>query len=123
MIEFLQTIPVLRIFDEAMARDFYCGWLGCTVEFEHRFDPMSPLYMGVTLHGMSLRLSEHHGDGTPGTHVFVRCKNLRSWHAELFGKGYRFNRPAVEEAFWGGICMTLTDPFCNKLTFSEQDAE
>ena len=123
MIENLQTIPVLRIFDEAKARDFYCGWLGCVVEFEHRFEPSAPLYISVSLNGMKLHLSEHHGDGTPGTHVFIRCKNLRAWNAALLAKGYNYNRPGVEEAFWGGICMTVTDPFCNKLIFSEEDAK
>lgn len=122
MLEILQTIPVLRIFDEAKAREFYCGWLGCKVEFEHRFEPTAPLYMSVTLQGFNLHLSEHHGDGTPGGHVFIRCKNLRAWNAELLAKQYNYNRPGIEDAFWGGICMTLTDPFCNKLIFSEQDA-
>ncbi len=122
MIESLQVIPVLRIFDEAKAREFYIDWLGCAVDFEHRFDPAAPLYMGVSLKGLKLHLSEHHGDGTPGTHVFIRCQNLRAWNAGLLAKDYRYNRPGVENAFWGGICMTLTDPFSNKLIFSEDDA-
>ncbi len=122
MIEILQTIPVLRIFDEAQAREFYCGWLGCAVDFEHRFEPAAPIYMGVSLNGMKLHLSEHHGDGTPGTHVFISCKNLRDWNADLLAKAYRFNRPGVEKAFWGGICMTLSDPFGNKIIFSEEEA-
>ena len=121
MIENLQTIPVLRIYDEAKAREFYLGWLGCTVDFEHRFEPTAPLYMGVSLNGMTLHLSEHHGDGTPGTHVFINCKNLREWNAALLAKGYRYNRPGVEDAFWGGISMTVTDPFNNQITFSEKD--
>ena len=122
MIENPQAIPVLRIFDETKAREFYIGWLGCTLDFEHRFEPSAPLYMGVDLNGMKLHLSEHHGDGTPGTHVFVRCRNLRAWNAELLAKKYNYNRPGVEDAFWGGICMTVIDPFNNKLIFSEEDA-
>lgn len=122
MIQNLHAIPILRIFDEAKAREFYCGWLGGTVAFEHRFQPASPLYLGVSLNGMLLHLSEHHGDGTPGTHVFVRCQNLRAWNAELLAKDYPFNRPGVEDAFWGGLCMTVTDPFGNRLIFSEEDA-
>lgn len=31
-------------------------------------------------------------------------------------------RPEVEDAFWGGICMGLTDPFGNRLLFSEGEA-
>lgn len=59
--------PVLRIFDEAKAREFYVDFLGFQVDFEHRFEPGTPLYMGISRDGCKLHLSEHHGDGTPGT--------------------------------------------------------
>ena len=41
----LQTIPILRNFDEAKAREFYLGYLGFQVDWEHRFEPGMPLYM------------------------------------------------------------------------------
>ncbi|MDC9567315.1 glyoxalase superfamily protein, partial [Pseudoalteromonas sp. GAB2316C] len=34
-----QAIPVIRIFDEAKAKDFYLGFLGMTLDREHRFGP------------------------------------------------------------------------------------
>ena len=43
----LQTIPILRIFDVGKAREFYLGFLGFTVDWEHRFDDRAPLYMQV----------------------------------------------------------------------------
>ena len=64
-----QVIPVLRIFDEQKAREFYLGYLGFSVDFEHRFEPGTPLFMQVSRGGITLRLSEHHGDGTPGSIV------------------------------------------------------
>lgn len=33
-------IPILRIFDEAKAREFYVGFLGFTVDWKHRFEPI-----------------------------------------------------------------------------------
>lgn len=33
------AIPILRIFDQAKAREFYLGFLGFEPEFEHRFGP------------------------------------------------------------------------------------
>ena len=42
-----RTTPVLRIFDEAKAREFYLGYLGFTLTFEHRHAPGLPNYMGV----------------------------------------------------------------------------
>ena len=37
-------IPILRIFYEARAREFYVDSLGFNVEFEHRFEPGLPRF-------------------------------------------------------------------------------
>lgn len=60
---------MLRIFDLDRAREFYVDWLGFTVDWEHRFDDTAPLYMQVSRDEVVLHLSEHSGDGTPGTVV------------------------------------------------------
>ena len=70
-IEFGPTIPTLRVFDEAKTREFYVQFLGCAIDWEHRFEPGLPLYMQVSRGGLILHLSEHHGDGSAGAHVFV----------------------------------------------------
>ena len=41
------VIPVLRFFDEAKMREFYLEFLGFEVTFEFRFEPDTPLYLGV----------------------------------------------------------------------------
>ena len=33
---FAPAIPILRIFDEAKAREFYVGFLGFKIDWEHR---------------------------------------------------------------------------------------
>src|SRR5690606_32386963 len=70
--EIQRVVPVFRIFDVGKARDFYLGFLGFALDWEHRFEPDMPLYMQVSLGGFQLHLSEHHGDGTPGAVVFVQ---------------------------------------------------
>ena len=45
---FHAPVPILRIFDEAKAREFYLGFLGFTVDFEHRFEPGTPIYLGIS---------------------------------------------------------------------------
>jgi catechol 2,3-dioxygenase-like lactoylglutathione lyase family enzyme len=40
------TTPILRIFDGAKAREFYVGFLGFTVDWEHRFEPGLPIFAG-----------------------------------------------------------------------------
>lgn len=80
--EFDRAAPILRIFDEGNAREFYLDYLGMTVDFEHRFNPESPLYMQVTRGALVLHLSEHHADGTPGTHVLVDTTGVAELHHE-----------------------------------------
>ena len=55
-LKYLQTVPILRSFDEGKAREFYVGWLGFTVDWEHRFEPGLPLYMQVSRAGIVLLL-------------------------------------------------------------------
>src|SRR6476660_5406386 len=119
--EALQTIPVLRIFDKTKAREFYIGWLRFQIEWEHRFEENSPLYMEISLGKLKLHLSEHHGDGTPGSHVFVWCKGIQDFHAGLIDKQYMYNKPGLEKAFWGeALTFTVNDPFNNRISFNEE---
>ena len=115
----LQTIPILRIFDVDKAREFYVGFLGFTVDWEHRFDPAAPLYMQVSRGPLVLHLSEHHGDACPGSTVFVRLRGLDDYHREITAKGYGYLRPGVELAPWNAKLMEVTDPFGNRLRFNE----
>ncbi|WP_067675324.1 glyoxalase superfamily protein [Nocardia miyunensis] len=41
-----RPIAVLRIYDVAKAYQFYCDYLGFSVDWEHRVDPGAPLYAG-----------------------------------------------------------------------------
>ena len=59
------------MFDVAKAREFYLGFLGFSVDWEHRFEPELPLYMQVARGDCRLHLSEHHGDGAPGANVRI----------------------------------------------------
>ena len=71
-----RTTPILRIFDEAKAREFYLGFLGFELVFEHRFEPGLPLYMGVRRDGCTLHLSEHHGDASPGAAMGIEVNDI-----------------------------------------------
>ncbi len=110
--------PVLRILDEAKAREFYLDFLGFALDWEHRFDARAPLYMQVSRDGCVLHLSEHHGDGTPGAALRIEVCDLDGYHRELTAKGYRYLRPGIEDMPWGTRDMTLRDPFGNRLVFT-----
>lgn len=115
--QFGPVIPVLRFFDEAKMREFYLGFLGFEVTFEFRFEPDTPLYLGVRRGDCLLHLSEHHGDGCPGANVRIMTNSLDAYHAELTAKRYKYNRPGIEQQPWGLREMTVQDPFGSRLTF------
>ena len=120
-ISFEAPNPVLRIFDEAKAREFYIDWLGFRVDWEHRFEPTLPLYMQISRAGLLLHLSGHHGDGSPGIVIFQPMHGLAEFHAELTARGYHSLRPGIVAQDWGKE-MTITDPFGNRIRFCERDA-
>ena len=114
-----KVVPILRIFDYKKAIEFYVDWLGFTIEWEHVFEEGMPIYMQVSRDGISLHLSEHHGDTTPGTRIYIECIGLKEYHRELNDKKYKNNKPGLEKAFYGAWCMEVIDPFGNRLTFNE----
>ena len=118
-VSFERVVPVLRIFDIDKAREFYVDYLGFHVDWEHRFDEHSPLYMQVSRGSLVLHLSEHHGDGTPGTVVYVDTRGVRAYHAELSSKEYPYLRLGVnvDEI---GTSLCLLDPFGNTLRLNEK---
>ena len=116
---FKQTVPILRIFDETKAREFYLDFLGFKVDWEHRFEDGAPLYMQVSRDGLALHLSEHHGDGAPGTAVYVYISGVGDLHAELSARKYKYNRPGLYDQSWGMREMTVNDPFGNTIRFGE----
>ena len=117
-IAFQTTAPILRIFDEAKALDLYVGFLSFTLDWEHRFEPGLPLYAQVSHAGLTLHLSGHHGDASPGSTVFVYMRGIRAFHAELIGRNYANMRPGLESLPWG-LQVEVTDPFSNRIRFCE----
>ncbi|HYF17465.1 MAG TPA: glyoxalase superfamily protein [Ramlibacter sp.] len=112
------TVPILRSFDEAKAREFYVGFLGFVVDWEHRFEPGLPLYLQVSRQGCVLHLSEHHGDASPGAAVRISVDDVDAYCQELNAKAYGYARPAVQDTPWGSREMQVRDPFGNRLVFT-----
>ena len=118
--EVIKTIPILRIFDYKKAVEFYVDWLGFKIEWEHTFEENTPVYMEISKDGMTFHLSEHHGDGTPGSNVYVWCTGVEAYHKELIDKKYKYNRPELEKTFYGTLAFTANDPFNNRVVFNEK---
>lgn len=115
---FGRTTPILRIFDEAKAREFYIDFLGFKVDWEHRFEAGLPLYLQISKDGCILHLSEHHGDCSPGAAMRIEAGQLEAFQAQLEAKAYKYARPNIVEMPWGSKDMSVHDPFGNRLTFT-----
>ena len=112
------AIPIIRIFSEEKAKAFYLEFLGFTLEWEHRFEIDFPLYAQIKRSDLTLHLSEHHGDATPGSAIFVPMKNIDAFHQELTAKNYKYAKPGIQDLPWGRV-MEVADPFGNKIRFCE----
>ena len=119
-IQFTSIVPILRIFDIAKADEFYQGFLGFKVDWDHRFDDNAPLYRQVSRGDLVLHLSEHHGDGSPGARLRVMMRGVEEFHREIAAKNYRFMRPGLEKTPWGTLETGAIDSFGNLIRFCER---
>jgi len=72
-------MPILRIFDEAKAREFYVD----------------------SSDECLIHLSEHYGDSTPGAAVRKETSDIDAFHRELIDKRYKYARPGIQDQPWG----------------------
>ncbi len=103
------VIPIMRVSDAGISAQWYAR-LGFELNFEHRFEPHLPAYVGIRRDGAQLHLSEHAGDARRGTLVYIWVDSLDPIAAE-FGV-------TVDEAPWGRE-IYLSDPDHNRLRVAE----
>jgi catechol 2,3-dioxygenase-like lactoylglutathione lyase family enzyme len=118
--ELRPPVPILRMYDLEKTKAFYVGFLGFTIDWEHRFTPESPVYMQVTRDGCRIHLSEHHGDATPISSLRIEVPGdgaLEAWQQELRASGYKYYKPGLQDQEWGTREMSIQDPSGNKLIF------
>jgi predicted enzyme related to lactoylglutathione lyase len=114
------AVPILRMLDVKTAKAFYVDLLGFKIEWEHRFAPDYPLYMQVVRAGLRLHLSEHNGDATPGSAVYIQVQGLDRLQTELRAKG---SHVGIEEGPGESRRLQIHDPFGNRLRFAERRAD
>jgi catechol 2,3-dioxygenase-like lactoylglutathione lyase family enzyme len=115
-----KPVPILRMFDEAMTKEFYVDFLGFKIDWEHRFEGSFPLYMQVSHGDCVLHLSGHFGDATPGSAIRIAIDDIDTWQQGLLAKRYKHARPGTAPLMpWGSRDLTITDPSGNKLTFMQ----
>jgi catechol 2,3-dioxygenase-like lactoylglutathione lyase family enzyme len=113
------AVPVLRMFDVPATLEFYCEYLGFAKDWEHRFEADFPLYVQVSRSETIIHLSEHYGDGSPNTVLWIPVEDVAAYNAELLAKEHGYSRPGIEEDGPGGPTMTVIDPSGNQLRFAQ----
>lgn len=111
--------PILRIFDEVKAKEFYITFLEFEIDWEHRFEDDLPLYMQISFSDCIIHLSEHHGDCSPGGAIRIEVENLELLHSKLLSKNYKYARPGIEKTPWNTREVRIGDPFGNRIVFYE----
>ncbi len=114
------SIPILRIFDEEKAKDFYLSFLEFSLDWEHRFEGNFPIYMQISYEDCTLHLSEHHGDCCPGAAIRIEVERLQLFHTKLLSKKYKYARPGIDSTPWNTNEISIHDPFGNRIIFYER---
>ena len=100
-----EVVPIFRVSDGYETARWYAR-MGFEVVGEHRFAPSLPLYLFLERNGAQLHLSEHTGDATPDSLVYLWVDDVDAIASE-FGV-------AVSEQPWARE-VELTDPDGNRL--------
>lgn len=110
------VVPLLRMIDWTSTRRFYVEFLRSTVDWVDHAGDHTPRYVAVTLpSGARLHLSEHNGDGTPGSALLVPVEDLDRQLVELTASEWGAP-PAIEESRVGRS-ITVHDPTGNRIVF------
>lgn len=107
------VIPILHVADADIAGAWYRR-LGFTTTFEHRFEPGFPLYVGIRRDGAQIHLSEHAGDASPDTLVYLWVDDIDRIAAE-------FGATAHQQP-WGRE-LELVDPDRNRIRVAQPPAD
>ncbi|MGW8531596.1 MULTISPECIES: glyoxalase superfamily protein [Nocardiopsidaceae] len=79
-----EAVPILRVaVADAEAASARYRRPGSTREWEHRFEPGLPAFVGVARGQVRPSLSEHEGDARPDTLVHLRVRDVDAVAAEF----------------------------------------
>lgn len=100
------AVPILRVADAEASIAWYSR-LGFREQFRHRFEPGSPLYVGVARGAAALHLSEHAGDANPGGLVYLYVPDVDKLAAAC-------DVTTIDDMPWGRD-FEVTDPDGNRI--------
>ena len=101
----VQAVPILRVLDVDASLPWWTR-LGFAEEFRHVFEPGLPRSVGVVREGCRVYLSEHTGDASGPSLVYLWVPDVERIAADLGAD--------VEQVPWARECE-VTDPDGNRV--------
>ena len=77
-----QLVPILKTADARRAAEWYTK-LGFSIDFEQQYSDEFPAYLGLSRGDLELHLSEHAGDATPDTLLYLYVDDVDALAAQL----------------------------------------
>ncbi len=110
--------PVFRIYDYNNAIEFYINWLGFKIDFEDRPKPdIGPTSVQISMNGIIIKLTDRDDCVAEGEVEIYNFQEVRKYYEKLMAKNYK--KAIKEKVLQEDTFLYITDPFGNKLTFSE----
>lgn len=101
----VQAVPILRVLDVDASLPWWTR-LGFAEEFRHVFEPGLPRFVGVVRDGCRVYLSEHSGDASGPSLLYLWVPDVDRIAADLGAE--------VEQVPWARECE-VTDPDGNRV--------
>ena len=114
--QLIRSVPILPVREARASIDYYRQKLGFDLDWEHEFGEGLPLFVSVSRGDVTLFLSEHPGEGAPGTLVYLYVDDVDALYREVEKNGAQVEAPPKLTA-WGTKEMRVRDPDGHTLRF------
>ncbi|NPC55679.1 VOC family protein [Caenimonas sp. S4] len=111
------VIPQLRITSARDSLPFYLQGLGFVIDWQHQFEPGSPLFLQLTRACQTIFLTEHTGDCQVGGAVYFIVPDVDDCYRDFTARGFAKTAPPADTS-WGSREMVIVDPDGNRLRFA-----
>jgi len=114
-----QCIPALQSNDAAASFAFYQSALGFQKNWEHRYAEGLPLFIEMSIEGMTVFITEHENESAFGSELYFYVEEIDALAASIKEKGIPFEVEPYDTPY-GTREFNLKDPDGNKLRIGQR---
>ena len=113
-----QVIPVLRVSDIDIAKDFYLSFLKFDFDWEYKIKNGCYNYLQISKGKCILHLTEYCENDFSRTEIRIETEDLPYYQQLLSANPSHHISAEIVDMDWGTRDMIIRDPFGNQLTFT-----